>query len=72
MLRASARDTDADVDIQAIGGDEVSADQGIEFGSQLMRFAEAVAGRDERSISAACGVGKGPQARHDFYLFQSP
>ncbi len=53
MLRASARDTDADVDIQAIGGDEVSADQGIEFGSQLMRFAEAVAGRDERSISAA-------------------
>lgn len=53
MLRASAKNSDTDVDIQAIGGDEESADQGIEFGSQLMRFAEAVARRDVVSIAAA-------------------
>ena len=53
MLRASAKNSDTDVDIQAIGGDEESADQGIEFGAQLMRFAEAVASRDDVSIPAA-------------------
>lgn len=53
MLRASAKNSDTDVDIQAIGGDEVSADQGIEFGSQLMRFAEAIANRDDESILTA-------------------
>ena len=53
MLRASAKNSDTDVDIQAIGGDAESAKQGIEFGSQLMRFAEAVAKRDDKAIPSA-------------------
>lgn len=47
MLRASAQSVETEVDIQGIGGDADSAAQGIEYGSELMRFAEAVATRDE-------------------------
>ena len=43
MLRVSAQATATDVDLQAINGDAESASVGIEFGLELMRFAEAVA-----------------------------
>ena len=45
MLRASAQATATEVDIQAINGDARSAATGIEFGPELMRFAESVASR---------------------------
>lgn len=45
MLRVSAKATSSEVDLQAINGDADSAAIGIEFGPQLMRFAEAVAMR---------------------------
>lgn len=53
MLRVSAQNQDADVDIHGIGGDVESAGQGIEFGAQLMQFAEAVARRDQAALPAA-------------------
>ena len=53
MLRASAQSNETDIDIQGIGGNADSADQGIEFGAQLMQFAEAVANRDETALPAA-------------------
>lgn len=43
MLRASAQVTSTEVDIQAVNGDVDSAAVGIEFGPELMRFAESVA-----------------------------
>lgn len=45
MLRVSAKATSSEVDLQGINGDPASAAVGIEFGPQLMRFAEAVAMR---------------------------
>ena len=45
MLRASAQATSTEVDIQAVNGDAGSAAIGIEFGPELMRFAESVARR---------------------------
>ncbi len=53
MLRASARTSETDVDLQGIAGDSDSAAQGIEFGAPLMRFAEAVATRDTAALTAA-------------------
>ena len=47
MLRVSAEVTSSEVDLQAINGDAGSAAVGIEFGAQLMRFAEAVAMRSQ-------------------------
>ena len=43
MLRVSAQETSSEVDLQAINGNAASAAIGIEFGPQLMHFAEAVA-----------------------------
>jgi len=45
MLRASAQATSTEVDIQAVNGDADSAAVGIEFGPELLRFAESVARR---------------------------
>jgi hypothetical protein len=53
MLRASAKINETDIDIQGVGGDVSSASQGIEFGSQLMRFAESVANRDSHALGAS-------------------
>ena len=43
MLRVSALTTSTEIDLQAINGDAESAAVGIEFGVELMRFAESVA-----------------------------
>lgn len=45
MLRVSAQATSSEVDLQAINGDAECAAVGIEFGPELMRFAESVAMR---------------------------
>ena len=45
MLRVSAQATSSKVDLQAINGNADSAAIGIEFGAELMRFAEGVAMR---------------------------
>ena len=45
MLRVSAQATSSEVDLQAINGNADSAAIGIDFGVELMRFAEGVAMR---------------------------
>ena len=53
MLRASAQSSETEVDIQGINGNVEGADHGIQYGAQLMQFAEAVAKRDEAALPAA-------------------
>lgn len=50
MLRVSATTTSTDIDLQAINGDANSAALGIEYGAQLMEFAESVVMRDVQSL----------------------
>ncbi len=50
MLRASAQTSETEIDIHGVGGDADSAALGIEFGAQLMQFAEAVANRDQEKL----------------------
>lgn len=53
MLRASALNNSVDIDIQSINGDASSAETGIEFGPELLGFAEAVARRDSDAIKTS-------------------
>jgi hypothetical protein len=53
MLRVSATTTDTEVDIQGMNGDAVSAAKGIEYGAELMRFAESIATRDQPALIAS-------------------
>ncbi len=53
MLRVSAKTHETEIDIQAIGGSAESAAQGIEFGAELMRFAESVATRDAPALRSS-------------------
>ena len=46
-LRVSALYNETEVDLQAVNGDAESAAVGIEFGPELMRFAESLASRDD-------------------------
>ena len=62
MLRVSAMTTDTEIDLQAINGDEQGAAVGIEYGAELMRFAESVASgtpedlrRTREALLAAAG-----------------
>ena len=50
MLRASATTTETEVDITAINGDAAAAAVGVEFGPELMAFAEAVARREPQEL----------------------
>ncbi len=47
MLRVSAMHNETEVNLQSVNGDPDGAAVGIEFGPELMRFAESVASRDE-------------------------
>lgn len=47
MLRVSALYNETEVDLQAVNGDAESAAVGVEFGPELMRFAESLASRDD-------------------------
>ena len=51
MLRVSAMTTETEIDISAVDGDEQSAARGIEFGPELMRFAESVARKDAQGLT---------------------
>ncbi len=53
MLRASAMTNQIDIDLQSIRGDQSSAAKGIEFGPQLLRFAESIAQRDTAAIKTS-------------------
>ena len=53
MLRVSAMTTESDVDIQAINGNESAAAVGVEFGPELMKFAESVASGNEDDLEQA-------------------
>lgn len=50
MLRVSATKTNTEIDLQAVIGEEP---QGIEFGAELMKFAESVAMRDQEGLTAS-------------------
>ena len=50
MLSMSADLTHTDVDLQMINGDEAATAGGVEFARELMKFAEAVASRDEEAL----------------------
>lgn len=51
MLRVSAMTTETEVDLQGVNGDAASAAMGIEYGAELMSFAESLAQRDERELA---------------------
>lgn len=53
MLSMSADLTNSDVDLQMINGDETATAGGVEFARELMKFAEAVASRDEPALAQA-------------------
>ena len=53
MLRVSAKITETEIDIQGIAGDSSGAAVGVEFGSELMQFAESLAKRDTAALNAA-------------------
>ena len=50
MLRASANVTNTEINLQGINGDASAAAKGLPHGDALMRFAEAVATRDEDAL----------------------
>lgn len=51
MLRVSSMTTETEIDINSINGNEDSAAQGIEFGAELMKFAESAATRVESDMT---------------------
>ena len=51
MLRVSAMITETEVDLQGVNGDAASAALGIEYGTELMSFAESLAQRDESGLA---------------------
>jgi hypothetical protein len=53
MLRASAQTTETEIDIQGINGDTKAAALSVEYGAQLMIFAEALAGGNADELQAA-------------------
>jgi DNA-binding phage protein len=53
MLRVSSQTTQTEIDLHGIEGDAEAAAQGIEFGAELMRLAEALAARDAPALAAA-------------------
>jgi len=53
MLRVSAKTTGTRIDLKGVMGDEAAAAEGILFGRELMRLAEAAARRDLTALPAA-------------------
>ena len=51
MLCVSAMTTETEVDLQGVNGDAASAAMGIEYGAELMSFAESLAQRDEPGLA---------------------
>jgi hypothetical protein len=53
MLSLSAELSHTDIDLQIINGQENAGDGGVQYGRELMKFAEALARRDENSLAGA-------------------
>jgi hypothetical protein len=53
MLSLSMNMSDREVDLELINGVESDSGGGLEFGNELMKFAEAIAGRHGQAIAAA-------------------
>ncbi len=58
MLSLSAEASQTDIDLQIVNGAESAVNSdgssgGVEFANQLMKFAEAVASRDETTLTSA-------------------
>ena len=53
MLRVSAQVTETEVDLQGVNGDLSAAGIGVQYGVELMQFAETFALRDESSLALA-------------------
>jgi hypothetical protein len=55
MLSLSAEASQTDIDLQIVNGaeDANGSSGGVEFSNQLMKFAEAVASRDETALTSA-------------------
>ena len=52
MLRVSAQVTEKEIDIALVNG-QGNEDSGIQYGNELMHFAESVASMDEAGLTAA-------------------
>lgn len=52
MLRVSTLTTNTDFELNAVNGDQASAD-GVPYGGDLVRFADAVAHRDADAVARA-------------------
>ena len=53
MLRVSAQVTETEIDLQGVNGNSKAADTGVEYGAELMQFAETFARRDEAALGVA-------------------
>ena len=53
MLRVSAQVTETEIDLQGVNGDSSAAATGVQYGAELMQFAESFALRDESALSEA-------------------
>ena len=53
MLRVSAQATETEINLQGVNGDASAAAIGVQYGSELMTFAESFALRDESELSKA-------------------
>jgi len=53
MLRVSAQVTETEIDLQGVSGDALAAAVGVQYGAELMQFAESFALRDEEALSVA-------------------
>lgn len=51
MLRVSATTTETTINLQGINGDPGAAATGVQYGSELMAFAEALAKHDEQTLT---------------------
>ena len=56
MLRVSAMTNETEVDLQGVNGDAAGAAVGIEYGAELMSFAESLAQRDEHGLARSRAV----------------
>jgi len=53
MLRVSSQVTETEIDLQGVNGDSSAASVGVQYGAELMQFAESFARRDEVEFSNA-------------------
>ncbi|MFT5692147.1 MAG: hypothetical protein ACI92E_001478 [Oceanicoccus sp.] len=51
MLRVSAITTETDIDLQMINGSEAAATKGVEYGYELMKFAESFTSRNPTDLA---------------------